>query len=467
MSAPAFVWTDRVIREALGLRTDQGGEVEYTGVSTDSRTAVEGDLYVALVGDRFDGHDFVADAAAAGAKGAVVSRPVVGAERLQIYPADDTLVALGALAGYRRRSLPARVVAITGSAGKTTTRELTAGALASAGRVHASRGNFNNRVGLPLTLLAAPEDADVVVAELGSSEPGEIALLTDIARPDIGVITTVGESHLEKLGSLAGVMREKLDLLRGLDEGARAVVGDEPSSLPGAAREIVPDCRVAGWSDRADGDLRPGDVEVDHWGYHGFAWHGARVSLGIPGRHVVVDALLALAVADLLDVAAGPAAEGVSAVRASGLRGEVRRVGKLTLLVDCYNANPPSVRAALDLLEAHGHEVRRVAVLGSMLELGERGPALHREVLADALSRELELVVATGAFARAASETSAEERPDVLATEEPRAAYTLLAKRLEGGEVVLLKASRGVSLERLVPLFEEDFGGDDVEDEAG
>jgi UDP-N-acetylmuramoyl-tripeptide--D-alanyl-D-alanine ligase len=219
--------------------------------------------------------------------------------------------------------------------------------------------------------------------------------------------------------------------------------------------------RVAGWGEDADPELKPTEVEVDHWGYHRFVWKGAHVSLQIAGRHVVVDALLALAVAEMSGVDVEAAAGGVSAVRAGAMRGEVRQVGRLTLLVDCYNANPQSVRAALDLLASHGTDVRRVAVLGTMLELGERSAVLHRELLADALDRGLDLVVATGGFARAAQELAAAARPNVLVAEAPDAAYDLLRERLLGDEAVLLKASRGVALEGLVPRFEEDFGADE------
>ena len=465
MTGPSFTWTDRAVQEALGLRHHDASDVEFSGVSTDSRTTREGELYVALVGERFDGHDFVADAVAAGARGAVVSRQVTEAGRVTMYAVDDTLEALGALAGHRRRALPARVVGITGSVGKTTTKDLAAAALASSLRVHVTRGNYNNRIGLPLTLLAAPVDSQVVVAEMGTNEPGEIAMLAAIAEPDVAVVTTIGESHLEKLGSIEGVLREKLDLLRGLAPFGRAVVGDVPPELPKEARRVVPGVRVAGWGEDADADLRPEQIEVDHWGHYGFAWRGSRVSLGIPGRHVVTDALLALAVAEAEGVEPRDAASGISTVRPGGMRGEVRRVGDLTLLMDCYNANPPSVRAALDLLEAHGDAARRVAILGSMLELGPRTAQLHRDVLADALGRGFDLVVATGEFARAARDLDAANRSDVVVHDDPEAAYALSRERLEGSETILLKASRGVALERLESRFREDFG--DVAPEGG
>ena len=453
----AFAWTDAAVREALGLRPGLAREgVAFTGVSTDSRTVAEGDLYVALVGDRFDGHDFVAEAVARGARGAVVSRQPAGDGTASLYPVSDTLVALGALAAHRRRALGIPVVGLTGSAGKTTTKEFIRGALSGALQVHATRGNLNNRIGMPLTLLNTPGTADVVVLEMGTNEPGEIRALAQVARPDIGVVVTVGEAHLEKLGSVEGVLQEKLDLLRNLAAGGRCVVGDEPPFLAEAARGICPDVRVAGWSERAEPGLRPEAVEVDAWGIHRFGWRGQTVTLGVPGRHVVVNALLALAVAELLGVRPRDAAQGLGGVGAGSMRGEVRRVGDLTVVVDCYNANPPSVRAALELLAGQTAS-RRVAVLGTMLELGEASGALHREVLRDALSRELDLVVATGAFADAASQEPADAR--VLAAPTWKDAYPELKGRLGGDEVVLLKASRGVALEGILALLEADFGG--------
>lgn len=451
-----FAWTDGAVRMALGLRTDRAvPDLAYENVSTDSRTVTEGSLYVALVGDRFDGHDFVVDALARGARGAVVSRPVADELSAPLYPVSDTLAALGSLAAHRRKALGIPVVGLTGSAGKTTTKEFIRGALSSELEVHATRGNLNNRIGMPLTLLTTPANAEVVVLEMGTNEPGEIAALAQVARPDIGVIVTVGEAHLEKLGSVEGVLQEKLDLLRNLAEGGRCVVGDEPAFLAPAAREICPGVRVAGWSERADEGLRPEGVEVDAWGIHRFRWQGHAVTLGVPGPHAAANAMLALAVSQLLGVRAKDAARGLSGVEAGSMRAEVRRVGNLTVVVDCYNANPPSVRAALDLLGQHAAS-RRVAVLGTMLELGEQSLALHQEVLRDALSRELDLVVATGMFADAAAMAPGDER--VVTARNWNEAYPSLRSMLGGDEVVLLKASRGVALEGILSLLESDFG---------
>jgi len=456
MSVP--VWTDGAVRGALGLAPAHG-EAEnatFARIATDSRQIEAGDLYVALVGEHFDGHDFVAESLAKGARGAVVSRPM-SHPTAPVYRVADTLVALGALAAFRRRSLRAPVVAITGSSGKTTTKDLTAAALGAVRRVHATRGNLNNRVGMPLTLLAVPAEAEAVVLELGTNEPGEIRTLAQIARPDIGVVTTVGEAHLEKLGSFEGVLDEKLDLLRGLTGGGRCVVGDDPAVLAERARGICPSVRVAGWTERADADLRPAAASADPLGRWSFTWHGEGVSVPIAGRHAAADAMLALAIADLLGVPAADAARGIAGASTQSMRGEVRRVGGLTLIVDCYNANPQSVRAALDVLEGQVAR-RRVAVLGTMRELGAESERLHREVLAGALAKKIDLIVATGAFAQAA-ESLGTSAAGVLTAADWQAAYPRLRERLAGDEIVLLKASRGIAMEGLIPLFERDFHG--------
>jgi UDP-N-acetylmuramoyl-tripeptide--D-alanyl-D-alanine ligase len=454
----SFTWTDAMVRSALGLRVDLAQDrIGYTGVSTDSRQLQEGQLYVALLGERFDGHDFVADAVARGAAGAVVSRPPSGGGETRLYPVEDTLVALGALAAQRRATLTAPVVGITGSSGKTSTKDLTAAALGVAKRVHATRGNLNNRVGMPMTLLSVPEDAEAVVLEMGTNEPGEIAILAQVARPDIGVVTTVGESHLEKLGSLQGVLDEKLDLLRNLASGGRCVVSDEPPELAERARAICGSLRVAGWSERADDDLRPETAEVDVFGRYELHWRGARVAVPMIGRHAVSNAMLALAVSDLLGVAPADAARGLAAAESNPLRGEIRRIGGLTVIVDCYNANPQSARASLDVLEGQGAAARRVVVLGTMLELGTETERLHREVLAYALAKRIDLVVATGGFAGAAEALGAGDGDRVVTAADWSEAYPLLRERLAGGEIVLLKASRGVKLEGILPLLEADF----------
>jgi len=462
----AFAWTDEAVRHALGLREDLAeADFEYVGVSTDSRSVGKGELYVALVGDRFDGHDFVADAFAKGATGAVVSRPSPGTSHARLYPVDDTLAALGRLAAHRRQALTAPVVAITGSSGKTTTKDMVAASLAATLRVHATRGNLNNRIGMPLTLLAAPDDAEAVVLELGTNEPGEMAALASVATPDVAVITTVGESHLEKLGSLDGVLEEKLELLRHLSERGRCVVGDEPPALPERARALCRSLRVVGWSKRADEEGRPGHTEVDAFARFTFEWRGHRATAPMVGRHAVTNALVALTVAELLGLSPVDAVRGLGSTPRGGMRGEFRRIGDLTVIVDCYNANPQSVRASLEILEAQGVAARKVAVLGTMLELGDASDELHVDVLRAALGSDVHLVAATGAFANAArtlADAGMSLGSRVLSADDWTSVYPQLRERLDGDEIVLLKASRGVAMEGILPMLEADFSRENV-----
>jgi UDP-N-acetylmuramoyl-tripeptide--D-alanyl-D-alanine ligase len=455
-----FRWTDLELRKALGLNLQRElPGLAFDRVWTDSRTVQPGDLFLALPGERFDGHDFVAEALARGADGVVVSREVAVEESTRIYPVDDTLLALGRLARHRRRALKARVVGVTGSSGKTTTKELLAGALSGTFRVHATPRNLNNRIGLPQTILAAPAETQLLVLEMGTNEPGEIRALTEVAEPEVGVITTVSETHLEKLGSLEGVLEEKLDLFRGLGGQGFGVVGDDPEILPERARALVPELKIAGWTELATPEYRPSEAEISEKGCYRFRWMGERVQLALPGRHSVQNALLALAVAHGLGVPPKDATRRIGKVKAQGMRSEIRILGSLTLLLDCYNANPQSVRAALDLLETVQVLGPRVAVLGSMLELGENTRVYHRRVLEEALGRSVDLIVATGLFAEAAKwVTPPPGAPELVAASGVREAGELLEARLGGTEVVLLKASRGVAMESLVPALESRFG---------
>lgn len=481
MRATAFRWSDAEVRRALGL---SGGDPakHYRGVSTDTRTLRPGDVFVALQGERFDGHDFVDAAVAAGCGAVVASQPMD--LPVPVHRVSDTLTALGDLARRRREheaDIP--VVGITGSSGKTTVKDLTLGALSSLPGAHGTRANNNNRIGLPLTILGMPtdggRDADAsedgrtsgdgpgpdasrtpptgrpLVLEMGANEPGEIAELARIARPTVGVVTTVSETHVERLAGLAGVMAEKLDLIRSLAPDAAAVVGDEPAALAEEARALRPDVAVAGWSERADPELRPSKARVGPGGAWSFEWRGRTVALRIPGAHNVYNALLALAVSRFLGVPEDDAATGVSAVDPGAMRNELRRVGDVTLLVDCYNANAASVSAAVSTLEALEATGRKVAVLGTMLELGTRSRAIHREALERALATGIDRFVLTGAFACAARRVSDArvhlvERVEELAERLPR----LVAP----GDAVLLKASRGVRLERTIPALESSFG---------
>lgn len=452
-------WTDAAVREALGLPRGERGDVVYSGVSTDTRQLGEGALFVALRGERFDAHAFLGEAAARGARGAVVERRSADApDSLIYYVVPDTLVALGQLARARRRSLSARVCAVTGTNGKTTTKDMTRAVLGTRFRVHATTANLNNLVGGPLTLLAAPDDAEAIVVELGTNAPGEIARLAAIVEPDAAIITSVAEGHLEGLGDLAGVLAEKTSLLAALRPGGVAFVADEPRELPERARTLAARVRVAGLTDRADADLSAEEVRVDDEGRVRFRWAGRDVRLNFRGRPNARNALLALGLGREWGVDADAAVAALERLEPAKLRSELHRYGELVVIADCYNANPASVEAALELLESMPRRGGRVAVLGTMRELGGASDALHRRVAERAAAADLDLVVATGEFVRAFEHLAGQMGARLVREEDPLAAYAVLEPRLRGDEVVLLKGSRGVELERLLPRLEARFG---------
>jgi UDP-N-acetylmuramoyl-tripeptide--D-alanyl-D-alanine ligase len=324
------------------------------------------------------------------------------------------------------------------------------GILESRFRVHQTAGNFNNRIGMPLTLLATPSEAEVVILELGSNEPGEIATLAAIAQPDIGVVTTVGESHLEKLGSLDGVLTEKLDLLRAVAGRGTCLVGDDPAALVEGARAICPSLRVAGWGERADPALRPEHVESHVLGGHRFHWHGESVTLALPGRHSVANAMIALAIAELLGVDAKDAVRGISSAEPGALRGEVRRIGGLTVVVDCYNANPVSMENAALVLKSFKGE--KVAVIGEMLELGKESEREHKK-----LAKLLE-EAGTGvliAFGKETKITTESFKGKAFHFTDRKEFTNFIEKFPFEGKTVLIKGSRGNRLEEVVEIVKK------------
>ncbi len=451
------VWTEAAVAAALGVGT-ASAEQTYTAVSTDTRTLADGSLFVALAGERHDGHDYLHAAASAGAIGAVVTRvPDDAPHRLRYYVVPDTLRGLGALGRFARRRSRARICAVTGSNGKTTTKELLRAVLSTHAPVHATKGNLNNLVGVPLTLLALPADVGMAVIELGTNVPGEVGQLGGIVEPDAVVVTNVSEEHLEGHVDLDGVLREETAALPWLPADGIAVVPDEPESVAARARALAPSVRVAGLGPGADADLRGSDIDVGSDGTVRFRWRGQSVSLGLRGRHNVRNALLAFALGEAWGIDAAAMIEAAADVTPPNMRSEVRRIGRMTVIVDCYNANPSSVRAAAQLLADMPRGDGRVAVLGTMRELGPTSARLHEETAHDVAGLGIDLIVATGDFVDAfAGHAGSGDR--LIRERDPLDAFAHLARRLRGGETVLLKGSRGVALERLLPRFEEQWG---------
>jgi len=420
----------------------------FTAISTDTRVLEPGALYVALVGERFDGHEFLSAALARGARGAVVRAGVDVPKGMAAFHVNDTLVALGDLGRERRRAVTGPVIAVTGTNGKTATKQMLAAVLGVRYRVHATEGNYNNRIGVPLTLLSAPPDTEALVVEAGASVPGEVAALRSIIEPSLAVITNVATGHLEGFGSEADVLREKLTIVTG---ASCAIVGTQPPALAARARTAVPRVVVAGTD--PDADVRPQTWHLDGDGRPVLSVDGVELRLPVVGRHQIDNAMLALATAHELEIPTADAARALSTVRLPPGRCEVVHHGDLVVLHDAYNANPLSVAMSLETAHAMRGSRPLVVVLGTMLELGARSPELHAAVAAQVVATQPALVAVTGDFVPAFEPFATVLEDRLLAADDVPTLGERLARRLTGREFVLLKASRGVRLERVMPYL--------------
>jgi UDP-N-acetylmuramoyl-tripeptide--D-alanyl-D-alanine ligase len=441
-------WTlDRVAAaladQAVGKLPHGSGELN--GVTTDTRKIGKGNVFVALIGERFDGHDYLRDAVRDGAAALVVSRaPKLDTLGVPIFEVRDTLVALGALAHYWRRAWGKTIIGVAGSNGKTSTKDLLRAALSRSYNVHATTGNLNNRVGVPLTLLALPPEADVAVVELGTSLPGEVAILRDMAEPDIALVTSIAEEHLEGLGDLAGVLREEAAVYEGVG------VGISPSAQPEiaeAARRTAKRVVVAGLDSNAE--LKPDRWEIGPDGLGVIEIAGVTVRPPVRGLHNLRNAMLALAVARECGVTYEDAAQGIAGMPQPKMRSAWEQVGDVTLINDAYNANPGSTRAAIELLKGTGSGRQRVIVLGTMRELGAASEQCHADIAGLALASGADIVAGIGEFAPALEKQNERER--VITAPDVEDLWPQLEARLQRNAIILLKASRGVQLERLVP----------------
>lgn len=452
-------FTASEVAAVLGLPAPES-ERTFDSVSTDSRKLQAGALFVALHGENGEGVDYLEDALRAGAAGAVVPAGVeLPSLPLEYFRVEDTKHALGELAAAYRRRCGARVVAITGSSGKTTVKEMIRHAIGTSRQVHATRGTENNQIGVPISILAAPLEAEFWVLELGSSEPGEIARLTEIAAPDDAVVTTIGPAHLEGLGDESGVLREKLALVEGTDASGTIVVGERPSSLPEAARRIRPDTVVAGLEETADYAPERHESHATHvW----FDRGRVRYRIEAGGEHHLRDALIAAALAEAVGIDPPEVARGLAEFRPLGMRGAVRQLGTLTVVADCYNANPESFEAAIDYCTRSFPGRSLAAVVGTMLELGDHSGPAHREVARSLTDAGFSTVAASGEFSRAFKELgSATNGTRVISSPDPEDSWDALRQALSGDEVVLVKGSRGVKLERIVEKLAGHFGSED------
>jgi UDP-N-acetylmuramoyl-tripeptide--D-alanyl-D-alanine ligase len=445
-------WTLDRLAQALAphaaIRLPTGAAAVHA-ISTDTRAIVSGDCFVALAGDRFDAHDFLGDAVARGAGSLVVSKPGQACTAgVPVYAVDDTRAALGALARFRRRAWNGPVIGVGGSNGKTTTKEFLRAALDSRLKVHATSANLNNLVGVPLTLLALPDHADVAVVEMGINVPGEMERLNGIVEPDIALFTCLAEEHLEGLGDLQGVLREESNLF----DGAQLAI--VPAAQPEVARAAQGRARRVLTAGLDAGDVRPARWGLDRDGHGWLELDGVTIHPPVRGVHSLRNAMLALATARECGVGTADAGRGLESAMIPGMRLAWETIGSATVINDAYNASPASMRAALDLLDRLDSGHQRVAVLGTMLELGAHAGRLHTDVARYALASSIDVVAGLGELGDALRATAtAADRDRVITAPDIDGLWAALEPRLARDATILLKASRGVRLERLVPLL--------------
>ena len=439
-------WPEALVRNALGLDPPRKSQT-FSSISTDSRAIQPGALFLALVGERFDGHDHLKAAATAGATGAVVRRGTPAVPGLTLFEVPDTLHAFGLLARARRRTLKGPVVAVTGTNGKTSTKEMLAAVLRTRYVTYATRANLNNLVGVPTTILEAPGNTEALVVEAGANLPGEIARYREIIEPSLTVVTNAVAGHLEGFGSLAGVVAEKLSLT---DDVPLAIVGVEPPDLAAGAAQRARRVRTAALK---AADLVPDRVGLDESARPVITIGGQTFVLAARGLHQADNAIRVWAVVEALDLDRDAAARALERFAMPGGRGELLQEGSLTILNDCYNANPQSFRAVIGTAASLRGDRRLVFVAGTMRELGEDSAALHAEVAEALVELNPDLLAAVGDFVPALEPHAGALGSRLVTAADPVALAPLLVPRLRGDELVVLKASRGVAMERIIPAL--------------
>jgi UDP-N-acetylmuramoyl-tripeptide--D-alanyl-D-alanine ligase len=435
----------------------------FTGVSTDSRTTKTGDCFFAIAGDNFDGHDFVSNAFEKGAVCAVVSREIKDSRFTDkaILVVDDTVKALGDFARGYRRQYTFKVVAITGSVGKTTVRKIAYHVLSQHYRVFQSPKNFNNQIGLPLSLLGADPEHQIVVVELGTSHPGEIAYLTGIAQPNIAVVTNVYPAHLEGFGNLQAIMKEKLSIVEGLlDDGILIVNADLVKGLNNYQLPVT-NHQITTFGKSGSSDYQARNITPNGIGSR-FIIDGVEVYLPLAGPGNIENALAAWAVCSQFGITIDDFAQAVKTLSAVPMRAELLQIGTLTVLNDCYNANPASMRNALDILTnlASKENRRAVFICGDMAELGPQTQSLHAELGAAVAHAKVRLLLTIGESAKIVADSAKDAAKYDLQTKsftDALSACNNLTKFIKNYDIVLVKGSRINKLELTVKKLRELF----------
>lgn len=473
---------DQITDAAKGALLQRGPD-SCSGVSTDSRTIESGRLFIPLVGDKFDGHDYIEQSLNRGAAGFMFSKEKIASEKAVALASahkafaiavENTLEALGELARFARNSIRGlRVAAITGSTGKSTTKEMTAAILSQSMRVAKNEGNLNNLIGLPRTLLDLPEEIDAAVVEMGTNMPGEIARLAEIANPDVACVTNVGPVHLEGLGTIEGVAGEKGSLPASLSNDKKFAVNCDDPYVAKMAKRTNAGLVCYGVKGRYPSNCIEAVTAFDMRTREEFSkmtlvsgGEMIEVRISAPGIHNAINALAAASICRAMNIPVSQIAQGLEKWRPMKMRNEIKRLpGGITVIVDCYNSNPTSLSAALSMLDAFSG--RKIAVIGDMLELGKYSEQAHFEAGQAAAKSGAAILVAVGDWAqvmKAGFEKAAPIPTEAVVVKDAEKAAIFLSGTLKEKDVVLLKGSRKLHLETivesLVNRMSDNKGGD-------
>lgn len=463
----SIIHVDKMRMSLAEISKIADGELFYSSseliknISLDSREIEAGTLFVAIKGERFDGHDFIGKAFEDGAA-AIVCERIPYKVKGNVILVDNSLYAFGAIAKNHKKLISPLTVGITGSVGKTTTKQFVWAVLCEKYKTHKTDGNFNNEIGLPITILKMPCDTEALVLEMGMSFKGEISRLSHIAEPDIAVITNVGSSHIENFGSREGIRDAKMEIAEGLKEGGRLVLnGDEPllSGIEGAVYVSM---------ENKDSDYRAVNV-VENDGYYTFDIETKNGTvkdfrINVLGIHNVYNAVVAYAVGKIADMDDDSIKAGLLKFENAAMRQNIYENDGYTIIEDCYNASPESMAASLKVLCSKAKQGRKTAVLGNMLELGIYSEELHREVGRKAAELGIDLLYTFGDMAeniaKGAVDAGMNEDSVVSVTDldSPEELADFIKSRVKENDTLLFKASRGVKLERITALICEKEG---------
>ncbi|HET9285066.1 MAG TPA: UDP-N-acetylmuramoyl-tripeptide--D-alanyl-D-alanine ligase [Candidatus Angelobacter sp.] len=444
------------VAEFAGARGDFDQEVVAMGYSIDSRTLNPGDLFIAIPGERFDGHEYVEEALEKGAAGALVQTGKrVNGDSRRLLHVEDTVKALQSLGAAARRLWGKPLLAVTGSAGKTTTKEILAEILATRFRVMKSSGNLNNHLGLPLQLLKLEAEHDLAVVEMGMNHAGEISALGKLAHHDLAVVTAVAPVHLEFFDSLREIARAKYEIIETLHPGGTAVLNADDDYVCQFGRDFKG--RVVTFGIRRSADVSAQKIQLN--GADGSTFELVAGSVREPvkfplvGEHNIYNALAAAAAAMDRGITPSQAAVALSGMRPPDKRGQVLQIGGATIINDAYNSNPRALEAMIDTLASMKAE-RHILVAGEMLELGPTADLLHRECGIHAAKKKIDLVIGVRGMAKGLAEAACGAGAQAQFVETPEQAGEWLVHNLRAGDAILLKASRGVKLERALELLQ-------------